>query len=502
MGSNRLLPFEVVQRGDGPELTGLAGLVPFADMACALGLPEMIDRCVGTGGSQGWRDRDHILALLLLNLAGGDSVEDIEHLEKDAGACRVFEALKEWGLSRRERRELARRFRRGRERSFPSVTRIREYLETYHDEVEEAKRKPGHAFIPARTAKLCALLEVGRRLIAAIMACRPERQATVDIDGTLVETTKQEALYCYEGYRAYQPVTAFWHETGLVVLSEFRDGNVPAGHDTLRVLQETMKALPACVEKVRVRMDTAGYQHDVLSWMASLGGGDGPAVEFTVSCDVTPAFREEVRKVPEAEWEEVPSSHGEPSCQCAEVVFVPMPVALAKHEPHRYIAIREPVRRPVLPGLEEAAGELGYTPVVMADRTYRVRGIVTNMTEDAASVVRFHYGRCGKGEEIHSILKSDFAGGVLPSRRFGADAAWWEPAVLAYNLLVAMRRLAFPRAWRNRRMKALRLALISLPAVIVRHARSVAFQVAGGRRGVLDIVRIRSRIAGFSLAPT
>ena len=47
------------------------------------------------------------------------------------------------------------------------------------------------------------------------------------------------------------------------VHSEFRDGNVPAGREQ-RMLQEFLEALPAVVEKVRMRSDTTGYQHELL----------------------------------------------------------------------------------------------------------------------------------------------------------------------------------------------------------------------------------------------
>ena len=39
-------------------------------------------------------------------------------------------------------------------------------------------------------------------------------------------------------YRAYQPLTTYWAEADQIVHSEFRDGNVPAGHQQLRVLTD------------------------------------------------------------------------------------------------------------------------------------------------------------------------------------------------------------------------------------------------------------------------
>jgi len=64
----------------------------------------------------------------------------------------------------------------------------------------------------------------------------PCKEATLDIDATLAETTKREALFCYDGYRAYQPITSYWAETGMAVVSEFRDGNVPPGDQSLGIM--------------------------------------------------------------------------------------------------------------------------------------------------------------------------------------------------------------------------------------------------------------------------
>ena len=44
---------------------------------------------------------------------------------------------------------------------------------------------------------------------------------------------------------------------------------------------------------------------------------------------------------------------------------------------------------------------------------------------------------CGKGEEVHRVLKEDLAGGRLPSGQFGVNAAWWAIAVLAQPQLGA-----------------------------------------------------------------
>ena len=59
------------------------------------------------------------------------------------------------------------------------------------------------------------------------------------MDACLVESHKKEALYSQE-VQGVQPLTTYWAEADLVVHSEFRDGNVPAGHQQLRVLKEAL----------------------------------------------------------------------------------------------------------------------------------------------------------------------------------------------------------------------------------------------------------------------
>lgn len=101
------------------------------------------------------------------------------------------------------------------------------YLWGFHDGEEEQQRQPHQAFIPAPNETLRGLGKVNADLVAFVQSRSPQSVATLDQDATLVETHKKEALYCYQGFQAYQPLTTYWAEQGLIIHSEFRDGNVP-----------------------------------------------------------------------------------------------------------------------------------------------------------------------------------------------------------------------------------------------------------------------------------
>ena len=153
-----MLPYQYVEEPTTVPVTGYAGLFPYLDLACVLGVLGAVDEKLKVCGEQSWRDRQHVLALVLVNLAGGDCIEDI----------RLREAEK-YGLSRPDRRELQRRFRKGRERAFPSPTRLHEWLDESHDPAQEQLRVEGKAFIPGKNAPLRGLAAVN----AALAILRP-----------------------------------------------------------------------------------------------------------------------------------------------------------------------------------------------------------------------------------------------------------------------------------------------------------------------------------------
>ena len=76
-----------------------------------------------------------------------------------------------------------------------------------------------------------------------------------------------------------------------MLYSEFRDGNVPAGHEQLRVLKDAAPSARERERKFSLRSDTAGYQEELLLYC---GEGKNPrfgVIEFAVGADVTAAFR-------------------------------------------------------------------------------------------------------------------------------------------------------------------------------------------------------------------
>ena len=500
------LPFQYAEEKNATGLSGLAGLAAYLELWQAAGLSDSVRHHLGeVEKGQGWTGSQMVLSLVLLNLAGGECVDDLRLLEQDEGLGRILRLAETHGMRRRERRALEGRWRRERRRSVPSASAVFRFLAGFHDEEEESKRQSHTAFIPAPSQGLLGLGRVNADLAGFVESQARHEQATLDMDATLIETYKEEALYCYQKHKAYQPLTTYWAEADLVVHTEFRDGNVPAGHQQLRVLRESLEHLPQGVEGVLLRSDTAGYQQELLRYCAEGRDRRFGVIGFAVGVDVTREFKEAAARVAGDEWRELEREDGggpaKTGQEYAEVNFVPNWIGHSKNSPeYRFIAIREPLRNPPLPGLE---GQLGLPSIMEASEGgwYKVFGVVTNRDLDAGQLVWWSRQRCGKGEEVHSVLKEDLAGGRLPSGRFGANAAWWAITALAFNLNSAMKQLALGQEWVSRRLKAVCFRIISLPGRVTRHARNLVINLSQGHPSYTVLAAARRRILALAHGP-
>ena len=500
--------YEVDHQGGG--VTGMGGIGPYLDLACRSGMVRSIERHVkARKGGQGWTDAESVLSLVMLNLAGGDCVEDVDRLESDRGFCRLLSKAVSHGLSRKGRRGLKKRWRKERIRSVPSSSAVFRYLAEFHDGDKEGLREAGKAFIPLANEALKGLCKVNKDLVGFVQNNHADRTATLDMDATLLETDKTDALWCYKGYRAYQPFNTWWAEQGVVLHTEFRDGNVPAGFEQKRVLEEAMGCLPEGVKKVRMRSDTAGYQHELLKYCDREDNKWCGRIEFTVGCDVTPEFKKAVLEIGDEDWtglmkRERSGELRETSRQWAEVCFVPSAIGHSKNGPqYRYLAIRERMQdQLMLPGIEQDEKGFPFQTMVKDRVKYKVFGIVTNRDCDGQELIEWHYERCGRSEQAHSVMKEDLAGGTLPSGDFGENAAWWWIMVLAFNLNAALKSLVLGGKWVWKRMKAMRFYLINIPARVIERSRQLTLRLSAGHPAYPWLLSIRAKIIGLLPAPS
>jgi hypothetical protein len=109
----------------------------------------------------------------------------------------------------------------------------------------------------------------------------------------------------------------------------------------------------------------------------------------------------------------------------------------------------------------------------------------------APRLLEWHRQKAGTIELVHDILKHDLAAGVLPCGRFGANAAWLRLAVLAHNVLTALKRLALPPELLAARPKRLRFLIFNTAGRLVHHARQTILRLAARRERLAEWIEAR-----------
>ena len=503
------LPFQYESDVHGAALTSLGGLPLYLDLISVLRLPEMIRARLNLRPTQGFSDVQQLLSLVMLNLAGGDCLDDLRILEDDPGFAGLLDEVERHGLRAAERQKLDARFRRNNQGTLPSPSAAGRYLELFHHPEQEHLREAGTAFVPEPNPALEQLAMLPSDLVAWAQWSRPQTVATLDQDATLSRTHKADALRCYKKYKAYQPLNIYWCEHGMVHYSEFRDGNCPAGWRNLEVLKRGLELLPSGVREVKFRGDSAAYEIELLKFCAE-GRSDYGVIEFAISADVTHAFRAAVAEVAEEAWHPYLAEDGyggyiKTGQEWAEVGFVPNWAGHSKTGPeYRFLAIREPLAQLELPSLESPQEELPFPMTELDGERYKLFGVVTNRSrEDKAGdeVIRWHRKRCGHSEQAHSSMKSDLAGGQFPSGLFGANAAWWQIMLVALNVEALMERQMLGQQWKGRRMKHVRFTLIHLPARVVHTGRRTLLRIPPDHPTLPAILAARGRMLQMSTGP-
>jgi len=385
---------------------------------------------------KGLRQGQMVESFVLLSALGGDCIEDIERLRQDEGLQAML------GYSP------------------PAPETARQWLDRFHDDGLTKEPLRQGSFIASESSALAGLKEPNRKVIGAYVdKLKPGWEVTLDVDAHLVETAKANAQYCYEGYPAFQPMEVEWAETGLVLAEEFREGNVYTGQGIKEIVDEAYEMLPPGPWQVKVRSDSAAYQQNVLNHWQERGW------QFAVSADMSRGLRQEIEALPEEAWKVWKEEKRGVVREWAEVPYVPARQYERKDsEPYRYLAVR--VRRQQGDLFEDGA---------------RVRhfAVATNIWDmDGQRLLEWQRGKAGTIEHIHHILDNELAGGVYPSAKHGANAAWLRLQVLTHNLLQLLKLVALPQEYATARPKRLRFAIFTQFGRVISHAGKVLLRIA------------------------
>lgn len=444
-----LLPIDIDREPIEERLTAWGGAALLIQAIRSFDVPGSSQRNVEVKQRQrGYSEAEYVESLIVLHALGGDCVDDLERLREDAGLPELL----------------------GYE--VPSPEAARKFLNQFHDEAlgTEAQQQAlalGQAsWIPGENAALRGLAQVNCDAIGILgRRCAEQKIATVDLDSTIIESWKREAQRTYEGSTGYQPMLGLWAEMDLILADEFRAGNVPAIHAPLGVARRAFAALPPSVNEYYFRGDSACYEHELLTWLRDEKREGAPQsfIGFAVSAPMHTALAEEIQQTPEQHWK-LYSEDASAVKEYAIINYYPEEAAVNRYrEPLRYIGVR--VKRKQRELFEGGREVLHFA-------------VATNLWDwDPKRLLEWHREKAGSIEAVHDVLKNELGAGVLPSKRFGADAAWFRLAVITHNVLTGLKRLALPPELLKARPKRLRFLIFTTPGRLVEHARRTMLRI-------------------------
>jgi hypothetical protein len=462
-------------------LTNLAGITAYFTLLTKLKLFKKINSIFSCfHPTQGWDAASIIITIMVINLTGYSSVTDVHYLIADMGFVMMFRNFIKKQMTSSEYRNWKRRFNEKCNGTLPSPTVLRSFLDAFH--LPEMVGKKGTAKIHDKSQYLNKVDTLFNVLVeeAYIKAGKP-KLLTIDQDATISNTCKSTALYCYEKSKAYQPVNCYSPELDSTIASQFRDGNVPAKMGLMEMMKDTLVNLPEGVETVHIRSDSAAYNNDYIRSMCDGSSSDKHTLKFAISALMSKSIKKRYSMIKESNWSELDKQQ-----DCVEVEHVDDKISVAHKL--RLILIRTKIsdtdiqvpatastNQQLELGLDYPEDFMDSESIELEElgQRYKIRAILSNRESsiETKDLIYWARKRAGKSEGIHSVQKSDLAGGKFPSSKFGANAAWWMIMNLTIALQAIVSLLSLPKELKGKRFKELRAKVINTVAKISTAAR-------------------------------
>jgi hypothetical protein len=294
-------------------------------------------------------------------------------------------------------------------------------------------------------ANLAALNDLSGAWIDRVHARKPQTAIVLDMDSSVSETHGAQEGSAYNGHfgcTCYHPLFVF-NQFGDLERCALRPGNVHSADGWRELLEPVIARYRHTMQRRYFRGDAAFANPEVYECLEAEG------YKYTIRLPANSVLQERIGWL-------LTRPVGRPANEVRRC-----------HTSFSYEAGSWNKARRVVAKVEWHPGEL-YP---------RVGFIVTNMTRPTERVVAF-YNQRGTAEQWIKEGKSAVTWTRLSCQSFKANAVRLQLHALAYNLANFLRTLTLPAEIAQWSMTTLRERLVKIGAKIVRHGRSITFQMA------------------------
>jgi len=425
--------------GDDDRLVGFAGALPLRLLAERTGLRAGMSRAMAQRGFNPLYDRGQVLVdLAVAQILGGEAISDFQglrHLAPVIGPVpstpTVWRALAEIGELQLSRANAA-------------VTSFRRHW---------------WGLLADRPEGFPWLSVAGRELTGITV---------VDLDASLVfaASDKENAQPTYKGGTGFCPNLATCDNTDDILAIDPRPGNATSNcaADNIALLDLAVSRLPGRYRRrVLVRLDGAGFSHQLLEHIAAAGGVKRRRWEFSVGWSCTDTEMNAIEQLPRNTWTPGIDQHGE---VIDDTFVADLTGLLELGSWHKIPDLRIIVRdEPLHPRYRKRATEREK----QLGRRYQLIAINTRVGQLAWLDAR-HRSHVHVENDVKQA--KDLGLDRWPSRHWAINVAWTQIVGMAANLLACYRLLALPTGeLRDAAPKLLRYRLLHLPARLTRGQR-------------------------------
>ena len=295
-------------------------------------------------------------------------------------------------------------------------------------------------------------------------------QAILDLDSTVLTVYghQERAEVGYNpkkrGRPSYLPLLCFEGNTQDCWEGSYHPGNTHVSTVTIPLLERAFPKLPKSIREVRVRADAAFFDQELVRFI------EAKRAFYAIVSRLTRPLKSRLsglryRPISPGVW-------------AGEFQYCPQ----GWPGPRRFVVIRRPVP-------EEPSAQL--TLFQMGGYTYQA--LVTNLALQPLNLWRF-YNRRARAELIIRELKYAYALGKIPTNDFQANEAFFQIAMLAYNLLNWFKRLCVPPHLQRATLQRLRQRLFVVPAQLVRPSGVPTLRLAPSYPWTSDFLETLRRV--------
>ena len=277
----------------------------------------------------------------------------------------------------------------------------------------------------------------------------------LDFDATpiSIHSEKEQAAGHYKGGFGFNPLIATCGRE--VLAGVLRPGNAGANNaaDHQRVLELALEQLPesALDGEILARSDSAGASHDFA------GACRETRIRFSVGYAINQTVREQILALDEPTWMPAVNQDRQPR-EGAWVTELTNLIDLSSWPSGTRLICRRERPHP--------GAQLSFTDL----DGHRFQCFITDQDDPDIAALEALHRQHAEVEDRVKTLKATGAG-HLPFHRFQANAAWFELALLAHDIMVWAQQLLLDGEHRIAEPKRLRYRILHVAGQITRHAR-------------------------------